>query len=74
MALVGLAITLPSGDARRSNELDAATIAWFGVAGAGNAVGLLLTYLALRTGKVGIVAPIVSAEGAIAPSSPSRPP
>ena len=35
-------------------------------AGVGNVVGLLLAYSALRRGKVGLVAPIVSTEGAIA--------
>jgi drug/metabolite transporter (DMT)-like permease len=35
------------------------------VSGAGNAGGLLLAYRALRLGQVGIVAPIVSTEGAI---------
>lgn len=37
-----------------------------GVAGATNVVGLLLVYAALRRGKVGIVAPVVSTEGSIA--------
>jgi drug/metabolite transporter (DMT)-like permease len=35
-------------------------------AGVGNALGLLLAYSALRRGKVGLVAPIVSTEGAVA--------
>ena len=34
--------------------------------GLGNAVGLLLEYTALRRGKVGIVTPVTSTEGAIA--------
>jgi len=46
--------------------LDAASIGWLAVAGLGNVLGLLLAYSALRIGKVGIVAPIVSTEGAIA--------
>jgi drug/metabolite transporter (DMT)-like permease len=45
--------------------LDATTVAWLVVAGVGNAGGLLLAYRALRCGQVGIVAPIVSTEGAI---------
>jgi drug/metabolite transporter (DMT)-like permease len=45
--------------------LDATTVAWLVVAGVGNAGGLLLAYRALRFGQVGIVAPIVSTEGAI---------
>jgi drug/metabolite transporter (DMT)-like permease len=35
------------------------------VAGAGNVVGLLFAYAALRVGKIGVVAPIVSTQGAI---------
>ncbi len=35
-------------------------------AGVGNVVGLLLEYSALRRGKVGLVVPIISTEGAIA--------
>ena len=46
--------------------LDAGSATWLLVAGAGNILGLLLTYSALRTGNVGIVAPIVSTEGAVA--------
>jgi drug/metabolite transporter (DMT)-like permease len=48
------------------DDLDAVSGAWLFVSGAGNVVGLLLTYAALRIGKVGVVAPIVSTEGAIA--------
>jgi drug/metabolite transporter (DMT)-like permease len=48
------------------DELDAPSAAWLVVSGAGNVVGLLLTYAALRIGKVGVIAPIVSTEGAIA--------
>ncbi len=39
---------------------------WLAVAGLGNVLGLLSAYSALRIGKVGVVAPIVSTEGAIA--------
>jgi drug/metabolite transporter (DMT)-like permease len=46
--------------------LGAADIAWMLVSGLGNAVGLLLEYSALRRGKVGIVTPVASTEGAIA--------
>jgi drug/metabolite transporter (DMT)-like permease len=47
-------------------DLDGPSIAWLAVAGCGNVAGLLLAYSALRLGKVGIVAPVVSTEGAIA--------
>ena len=46
--------------------LGATDIAWMLVAGFGNVVGLLLEYTALRRGKVGIVTPVTSTEGAIA--------
>lgn len=47
-------------------SLAADDIAWMLVAGSGNVAGLLLEYAALRRGKVGIVTPITSTEGAIA--------
>jgi len=40
--------------------------AWLFVAGAGNIVGLLFEYTAVRSGKVGVVAAIASTEGAVA--------
>ena len=43
-----------------------ATWGWMAVGGVGNVVGLLLAYAALRVGKVGLVTPITSTEGAIA--------
>lgn len=43
----------------------AATTGWLAVSGVANIGGLLLTYRALTTGPVGIVAPIVSAEGGV---------
>ncbi len=46
--------------------LDRGSAAWLLLAGIGNVLGLLLAYTALRGGKVGIVGPIVSTEGAIA--------
>jgi drug/metabolite transporter (DMT)-like permease len=45
--------------------LDRTSMTWLVVAGCGNVVGLLLAYGALRVGKVGIVAPIISTEGAL---------
>jgi drug/metabolite transporter (DMT)-like permease len=48
------------------DELDAESGTWLVVAGVGNVVGLLLAYAALRSGKVAIVAPLVSTQGAIA--------
>src|SRR4051794_39791366 len=65
--LVGLVITVPLAFARGIPDgLDAEAGAWMAVAGVGNVAGLLLAYSALRVGKVGIVAPLVSTQGAIA--------
>lgn len=47
-------------------SLRPADVAWMLVAGVGNVAGLLLEYSALRRGKVGLVTPIASTEGAIA--------
>jgi drug/metabolite transporter (DMT)-like permease len=58
--LVGVAAVGPP------QHLTGGTVAWMAVAGLGNIVGLALAYTALRNGKVGLVAPITSTEGAIA--------
>jgi drug/metabolite transporter (DMT)-like permease len=47
-------------------ELDAEVGTWLLVAGVMNVLGLGLVYEALRIGKVGIVSPVASTEGAIA--------
>jgi drug/metabolite transporter (DMT)-like permease len=54
-----LAAGVPSG-------LGGRQVMWMAVAGIGNVLGLLLAYEAMRIGKVSIVAPITSSEGAIA--------
>lgn len=46
--------------------LGRSAVGWLLVAGAGNVAGLLCAYLGLRVGKVSVVAPIVSTEGAVA--------
>ena len=46
--------------------LGATDIAWMLASGLGNVVGLILEYTALRLGKVGVVTPVTSTEGAIA--------
>ncbi len=48
------------------SSLGATDIAWMLIAGFGNVSGLALEYSALRRGKVGIVTPVASTEGAIA--------
>jgi drug/metabolite transporter (DMT)-like permease len=65
--IVGLVLVTPvlvagpgPGDVSRGD------FAWLVFSGVGNAGGLLLVYRGLRVGKVGVVAPIASTEGAIA--------
>lgn len=65
--IVGSAITLPWVAATGiPSGLDRGTGAWLLVSGAANVVGLLFSYAAVRIGKVGVIAPIISTEGAIA--------
>jgi len=64
--LVGLVATLPAVAARSVPDINGVDAGWLVLSGCGNVAGLLCAYAALRLGKVGIVAPIVSTEGAIA--------
>jgi drug/metabolite transporter (DMT)-like permease len=65
--LVGLVINLVGvAVAGSPGPLSGSTTGWLVVAGAGNVGGLALAYTALSHGKVGLVAPIVSTEGALA--------
>ncbi|HYU04065.1 MAG TPA: EamA family transporter [Jatrophihabitantaceae bacterium] len=65
--LVGLVVTVPTvGLAAAPVGVGAAEVGWLVVAGSGNVAGLLLAYSALRLGKVSIVAPVLSTEGAVA--------
>jgi drug/metabolite transporter (DMT)-like permease len=65
--LTGFCIVVPWGAVVGiPDELDGGSAAWLLIAGVGNILGLFLVYTALREGKVGIVGPIVSTEGAIA--------
>jgi drug/metabolite transporter (DMT)-like permease len=65
--LIGLAIVAPLVALEGVPDgLDAESAVWLGVAGVGNVVGLLLAYAALRVGKVGIVAPVIATQGAVA--------
>lgn len=67
VALSGLVVNLAVVAAEpRPHSLSGADVVWLVVSGAGNVAGLLLIYSALRHGKVGLVAPITSTEGAIA--------
>lgn len=65
--LVGLLVTVPTlGLVSAPVGVDAAEVGWLAVSGGGNVAGLLLAYSGLRVGKVAIVAPILSTEGAVA--------
>jgi drug/metabolite transporter (DMT)-like permease len=65
--LTGLLLVGPIALAEgRPAELDAGAGVWLAVAGAGNVGGLLLSYAGMRIGKVGVIAPITSSEGAVA--------
>lgn len=64
--LVGLVITTPFVFVSGVPANLAPSLPWLLVAGAGNVVGILIAGYALRVGKVGVVAPILATEGAIA--------
>jgi drug/metabolite transporter (DMT)-like permease len=65
--LVGFAVTAPLTVLNGIPDgLGVRQLLWILVSGAGNVAGLLFIYEALRVGKVSIVAPISSTEGAIA--------
>jgi drug/metabolite transporter (DMT)-like permease len=65
--IIGFAVALPpvlvSGIPA---GLDGRQIGWLAVSGVGNVAGLLAAYAALKIGKISIVTPITSTEGAIA--------
>ena len=62
---IGLPLALALSLVDRSG-LSLAALPWLAISGLGNIAGLLLAYRALRVGRVSVVAPIVSTEGAIA--------
>ena len=65
--LTGLVICLPLAAASGvPSALGGHAGAWLALSGAGNVGGLLLAYRALRIGRVSLVAPLVSTEGAVA--------
>jgi drug/metabolite transporter (DMT)-like permease len=65
--LVGLLVVGPVALVQgRPAQLDRTALVWLAIAGSGNIAGLLLAYSGLRIGKVGVVSPITSSEGAIA--------
>ena len=64
--LVGLVLTLPFTIASGVPAEVRPNVGWLLTAGAGNVVGILVAGLAFRVGKVGVIAPILATEGAIA--------
>jgi drug/metabolite transporter (DMT)-like permease len=67
MMLVGLLITVPLALAVGvPHDVSAAAWGWLALSGGGNVAGLVISYRALRSGQVSLVAPLVSTEGAIA--------
>jgi drug/metabolite transporter (DMT)-like permease len=67
MATVGLIATIPLlATSPMPTAADMPQLPWLALAGVGNILGLLASYGAVRRGKVSIVAPITSTEGAIA--------
>jgi drug/metabolite transporter (DMT)-like permease len=64
--LVANLVVIAVGPSPSPGSLGAADIGWMLVSGLGNVVGLLLEYAALRRGKVGVVTPVTSTEGAVA--------
>jgi uncharacterized membrane protein len=63
---VGFVIAMPAAFASGTPHIGGTSAAWLVISGFGNVVGLPLNYSALRIGKVGMVAPVTSTEGAIA--------
>ncbi len=64
---VGLVIAFPLVALGRAPAgLEASSFGWLALSGIGNVAGLLFDYAALRVGRLGLVAPILATEGAIA--------
>src|ERR1700722_21612 len=63
--LIGLILILPTLAFLDPGKLSGRTVAYLALAGTANVAGLALEYLALRVGKIGVVAPLCSTEGAI---------
>jgi drug/metabolite transporter (DMT)-like permease len=64
--LVGLVPTVPAVLAAGGPAAAGSSLGWLLASGLGNVAGLALVYAGVRRGKVGIVAPISSTEGAVA--------
>lgn len=67
VALTGLVAIAPFVIAAGvPSRLDWGAAGWLALAGAGNVGGLLVAYLAYRSGVVALIAPLIASEGAIA--------
>jgi drug/metabolite transporter (DMT)-like permease len=64
--LVGLVPTIPAVLVAGGDPPQGSSLGWLAASGFGNVAGLALVYAAVRRGKIGIVAPIASTEGAVA--------
>jgi drug/metabolite transporter (DMT)-like permease len=65
--IVGLVVTAPAAAIEGvPKNLHGSVLFWLVLSGACNVGGLLFAYEALRIGKIGLVSPIISTEGAIA--------
>ena len=64
--LIGLVVTLPWALYGGVPDVDGTAKQWLILAGVGNCAGILLVLAGVRIGKVGVVAPITSTEGAVA--------
>ena len=65
--IVGLVVTAPAAAIEGvPANLHGSVLAWLVLSGVCNVGGLMFAYEALRIGKIGLVSPIVSTEGAIA--------
>jgi drug/metabolite transporter (DMT)-like permease len=65
VTLIGLPIVVVAV-AMDVKGFSAGALPWLALAGVGNVTGLILGYSALRVGRVGVVAPLLSTEGAVA--------
>lgn len=64
--LIGILIAVPATIVGGAGaNLTPEALALLGISGAGNVVGLLLAYTAFKAGKVAVIAPIISTEGAM---------
>jgi drug/metabolite transporter (DMT)-like permease len=67
VVFMGLLMTIPLLLVEAPSEtVEVADLIWLAIAGLGYVVGLVLSYSALVGGKIPVIAPIVSTEGAIA--------